>query len=148
VLAQTVLMLLVLFGPRSIAGWPGRELPLPGARRLVGAALIAGGAWLFCASLVRLGRRNLTPLPRPRKGAALVRSGPYRWVRHPIYGGALLAAFGWAMLAGSWLTLGYVILLLLYLNLKTRREESWLREVFPEYGEYSRRTRKLIPWVY
>jgi protein-S-isoprenylcysteine O-methyltransferase Ste14 len=90
----------------------------------------------------------LTPLPYPKEGATLIQTGPYAVVRHPMYGGGLVLAFGWALLVHSWLTVGYVIVLFVFLDLKSRREESWLKEKFPAYGDYQQRVRKLIPFVY
>ena len=48
----------------------------------------------------------------------------------------------------SWLTLGYVAVLFVFLDLKSRREERLLIERFPEYVDYPRRVRKLVPFVY
>jgi protein-S-isoprenylcysteine O-methyltransferase Ste14 len=144
---QVVLMGVVFFGPRTLPGLP----PWPPAAAqiavIVGAALVLVGGLLFLAALVRLGP-NLTPLPRPKPGATLVQSGPYRLVRHPIYAGGLSLAYGWALLVGGWLTLGYATVLLAFLDLKSAREERWLTETFPDYPAYRRRVRKLIPFVY
>jgi len=65
-----------------------------------------------------------------------------------MYGGGLVLAAGWALVARSWLTVGYVLLLFGFLDLKSRREEKWLVARFPEYRGYQKRVRKLIPFVY
>jgi protein-S-isoprenylcysteine O-methyltransferase Ste14 len=91
---------------------------------------------------------NLTPLPRPKDDATLVVTGAYRLVRHPIYSGLTAMAFGWGMWVHGWLTLGYALLLFAFFDLKSRREERWLMEKFPDYAAYQRRVRKLIPFVY
>jgi protein-S-isoprenylcysteine O-methyltransferase Ste14 len=65
-----------------------------------------------------------------------------------MYGGGLVLALGWALFGRSWLTLGYVIVLFVFLDLKSRREEKWLAEKFPTYRSYQARIRKLIPFVY
>ncbi len=54
----------------------------------------------------------------------------------------------WALVVQSWLTLGYVVALFVFLDAKARREEKWLTERFPGYVAYQRRVRKLIPFVY
>jgi protein-S-isoprenylcysteine O-methyltransferase Ste14 len=99
------------------------------------------------AGILKMGAA-ITPLPLPPDGARLIEGGPYRIVRHPMYAGAILMAFGWALAARGWLTLGYAALLFAFLDLKTRREERWLAERFPGYAAYRRRVRKLIPFVY
>jgi protein-S-isoprenylcysteine O-methyltransferase Ste14 len=92
--------------------------------------------------------RGLTPLPYPKDGAGLVQTGPFALIRHPIYGGGLMLALGFALMIQSWLTLGYAAVLFAFLDGKSRREERWLAEKYPEYASYQRRVRKLIPFVY
>jgi protein-S-isoprenylcysteine O-methyltransferase Ste14 len=65
-----------------------------------------------------------------------------------MYTGGLVAALGWAIAIQGWLTLGYVLVLLVLLDAKSRREERWLAERFPMYAAYQQRVRKLIPFVY
>ena len=66
----------------------------------LGFALTAGGLLLALAALPALGRA-LTPFTRPRENAQLRTHGIYRWVRHPIYVGLIVAALGWAL---AWLS--------------------------------------------
>jgi len=40
------------------------------------------------------------------------------------------------------------VALFIFFDLKSRREERWLREAYPEYGDYQKRVKKLVPWVY
>ncbi len=91
--------------------------------------MIAGGA-LFVAGLIHLGR-GVTPLPYPKDGADLIRTGPYAIVRHPMYSGGLGLGLGWALYVQGWLTLGYAVALFVFLDAKSRREERWLAEKFP-----------------
>jgi protein-S-isoprenylcysteine O-methyltransferase Ste14 len=147
VVIQIALMALVFFGPATANGWPQRPFPLPMLVSYAGAALIFMGGALFMAGASALGP-NLTPLPHPKGEATLVRTGAYRFVRHPIYAGGILLAFGWALLRQGWLTLIYAAVLLVFLDFKSRREERWLIERFPEYRDYRRRVRKLLPFLY
>ena len=107
----------------------------------------AAGVALALAGLHALGR-NLTPLPHPKEGATMVASGAYAIVRHPIYVGLVLAAFGWALAWRSPITLALALALFAFFDIKSRREETWLVEAFPAYAEYRRRVRKLVPFVY
>jgi len=78
----------------------------------------------------------------------LLERGAYRLVRHPIYSGLLQMAWGWGLWCGGWLTLGYALALFILLDRKARREEQILRATFPGYAAYSRRVRRLIPFIY
>jgi protein-S-isoprenylcysteine O-methyltransferase Ste14 len=108
--------------------------------------MILGGS-LLLAGLLWLGK-SLTPLPYPKDDSTLVETGPYSIVRHPIYSGGILLAFGWAIAVQGWLTLVYAAVLLVFLDIKSRREERWLVGKFPAYRDYQRRVRKLVPFVY
>jgi protein-S-isoprenylcysteine O-methyltransferase Ste14 len=65
-----------------------------------------------------------------------------------MYSGVILAGLGWALVSRGWLTLAYVLAGFLFIVIKVRREEKWLRERFPDYATYQTRVRKLIPFVY
>jgi protein-S-isoprenylcysteine O-methyltransferase Ste14 len=145
VVAQVGFIALVAFGPRTLPSLPA--FPLPNAALLAGAGLTLAGGCLFLAGLLALGR-NLTPVPAPKPGATLVRNGPYRLVRHPMYAGGLLVCYGWALLAQGWFTLAYASFAFVFMDLKASREERWLVEKYPSYVDYQRRVRKLIPFVY
>ena len=145
--AQVLLCILIIFGPRRIGGQPAWPFPFGRACPAAGRALMLAGGFLFLAGWIRLGR-GLTALPYPRHGATLVQTGPYALVRHPMYGGLLALGFGWTLLVQSWLTLAYVVMLFVLLDFKSRREERWLTERFPAYRTYQQRVRRLVPFVY
>jgi protein-S-isoprenylcysteine O-methyltransferase Ste14 len=147
VLAQIVLIGLVFLGPRTLFGQPSWPFPFPHALPVAGFVLMACGGALFFAGAFNLGR-NLTPLPYPKDDDELIQSGAYALVRHPMYGGGLILALGWALSVQSWLTLLYVLALFVFLDVKSRREEKWLAEKFPEYAAYKRRVRKFVPFVW
>lgn len=79
---------------------------------------------------------------------ALVRTGPYRFVRHPIYTGILLGMLGMALAIGEWRALVGLAAMVLSFAIKSRQEEGRMRETFPEYAEYQRETAALIPYVW
>jgi protein-S-isoprenylcysteine O-methyltransferase Ste14 len=142
VLVQGVLLVLVF-----AAGWslgPDWSGPLRVAAGVVGALLIVGGIVLAVSGAVEL-RGALTPLPRPRDGAELVETGAYALVRHPIYGGLILAAFGWALVQASMVAIGLAGVLAAFLWVKSVREEAWLVQRFPDYAGYRARTPRFIP---
>jgi protein-S-isoprenylcysteine O-methyltransferase Ste14 len=141
--SQAALFVVIAAGP-----WlPVGAGPTPPAATLLGAALMLAGSILAVLAGLRLGR-NLTPFPRPRPGGELVTRGVYRYARHPIYGGVLLVAGGWAIVHSSWGT-GVAVLLLLWLfERKSRYEERLLSRAYPAYADYAASTRRFLPFVY
>jgi len=69
-------------------------------------------------------------------------------VRHPIYSGIILGSFGWGLLNNSLLTLLLALILFIFFDIKSRREEQWLSEKYVNYSTYQARVRKLIPLIY
>jgi protein-S-isoprenylcysteine O-methyltransferase Ste14 len=113
----------------------------------IGGALLLAAGWLLAVRGIRDLHGALTPLPYPREDADLVETGVYALVRHPIYGGLVLAAAGWALVCASPAALAGAVLLLGFFELKSRREEAWLERRFAGYAAYRARTRRLIPWI-
>lgn len=79
---------------------------------------------------------------------ALVRGGPYRYVRHPIYSGLLVALLGSAVGLDHWRALFGFALIFASLWIKSRHEEHHLRQVLPGYDAYARETAALIPFLF
>lgn len=104
---------------------------------LAGLLLAAWGAGALGAAL----RAH----PAPATEATLHTDGPYRWVRHPIYSGVLLAAAGASAAAGTWRALGAFAALVGLLQVKARYEERLLRARFPGYEAYAARTPRFVP---
>ena len=147
VVAQVALFVLLVIGPRTWRGWPGWVFPDHVFVRVVGGALLLAGACLLVAGGAKLGP-TLTPLPYPQRGGKLQQGGAFCIVRHPMYCGGILAAFGWAIVTQGWLTLAYAALVFAFADVKSRREEAWLAAKYPEYTAYRSRVRRLIPFVY
>lgn len=147
VVVQLLLFGLVLLGPESLPSWPAWEQPWLLIGRIVGVILGGLGGLLAVGGVFSLGN-SLTAVPRPKENAQLVKNGAYRWVRHPIYSGLIIGAFGLALMRASWLGLLYTLILFIFFDIKSRREEVWLREKYGEYTAYQQRVRKLIPFIY
>ncbi len=76
----------------------------------------------------------------------LIRTGPYRWVRHPIYSGMIVAFIGTAIVRGQVRGIVAVVLLWISFTIKSRVEEQFMTATFgPEYEEYSRSTGAIVP---
>jgi protein-S-isoprenylcysteine O-methyltransferase Ste14 len=112
----------------------------------LGVALTALGLGIAVAARIHLGG-NWSARVEIKEDHSLIRTGPYRYVRHPIYSGILLALVGSAMALDRWRALLGFALIFAALLLKARHEEERLRQVLPEYGAYARETAALIPFL-
>jgi len=113
----------------------------------LGTAMVAAGLGLAVWARMSLGP-NWSAIVTLKDDHSLVRSGPYRWVRHPIYSGILLGWAGTAFVIGEWrgvLSFGLACAALVY---KSRVEERRLLQAFPEYDAYRRETAALVPFVF
>lgn len=123
--------------------------PVVAVARPLGTVALLGGLALVVVSGWWLQRsRALSALPRPLDGSELVQSGPYRFMRHPIYSGLILASAGVALIRVSLLVGVLALGLAIVLDVKRRREEAWLRERYPAYAAYEARTKALVPFLY
>jgi protein-S-isoprenylcysteine O-methyltransferase Ste14 len=140
---------LVLFAAIALAGtlgpaWSGA----PRAASLVLGMLLAGAGGLLAFRGVVDLHDNLTPFPRPLPDGHLVDRGAYGLVRHPIYGGLIVGAFGWGLATASPPAILGAAVLIGFFDMKSRREEIWLAERYDGYPAYRARTRRLLPWLY
>ncbi len=140
-----LLAFFLLFAP--LPGLDRRILP-PGALWVVlGLAMQMGFFGLAISARRTLGR-NWSGAITEKVDHELIRSGPYRFVRHPIYTAIIGMFFGAALVSGDvHAFLAVAVIAAAYLR-KIRLEEQNLAQVFgPRYDEYRRTTRALIPWV-
>ena len=144
VAVQAVLFVAVIATGFAGPAWAGTARVIG---TIAGVTAVAGGVALIAGGIVGL-RRQLTAYPRPVDDGRLIEDGAFRVVRHPMYGGGFLLALGLGLLTASVATLVCALLLVLFFDLKSRREEAWLTEVFADYAAYRHRTPRLIPWVY
>ena len=142
VVAQGLLMLCWLFLTPK-----GHKLTGSALARTFAAVLLTTGVVAGVSGALVLGK-SLTPFPKPPAQAQLVRRGVYAMVRHPVYAGLMALSLGWACLWRSLPGAALALIQAVLLDAKARREERWLREKFPGYGEYAAKVRRLIPWVY
>jgi protein-S-isoprenylcysteine O-methyltransferase Ste14 len=111
-----------------------------------GLALFGLGLGFAIWARVNIGRNWGTPMTRKNE-PELVTSGPYRFVRHPIYSGILVAGIGTAV-ALSWLWLTIVGLAGIYFIYSATVEERYMAEQFPTtYPSYKRSTKMFLPFV-
>lgn len=114
--------------------WPGPE-PW---RTWVGSALVAAGLAAFLATYRAMGA-SFTPMPRPPEDGTLVTDGPFRFARHPMYGGGLLLLAGLTLFGRPAGLLPLAALAVLW-SAKSRVEERHLEQRHPGYADYRRAT--------
>jgi protein-S-isoprenylcysteine O-methyltransferase Ste14 len=96
---------------------------------------------------ITFGRRSFHAAANPTEGG-LVTSGPYRYIRHPIYTAASL--FGWASIIThpSFTSVAFGVLLFLGSLTRMLAEERLVRQRYPQYVEYSKTTKRMLPGVF
>lgn len=131
----------ITLGVIALTGaWFARS-PILLAVQFAGVAL---GLWGIAA--VRI--RHLSILPDVRAGSPFVRRGPYRYIRHPMYAGLLLATLPAVIADPSPLRIGALIVLLIDIIVKIHHEERLLHAAYEEYAAYAQQTKRLIPALY
>jgi protein-S-isoprenylcysteine O-methyltransferase Ste14 len=120
-----------------------------GAYRAAGLLVMWLGLAIRVWAIAALGRAFRTTV-EVDPGQAVVSTGPYRWVRHPSYGGLLLIVAGFGLASGHWLTL--ILCIVLPLPAVLRRihvEEAELARVLGDrYRAYEAQTKRLIPGIW
>ena len=115
--------------------------------RGLGAAVGAAGAAIALISSRLIGSA-MTASPVPARGAVLIDTGPFRFVRHPIYSGVVLLMLGTSVFLNSLAGLVGALILIPYFWFKSRYEEKRLRLAFTGYGRYAESVpNRLIPFL-
>ena len=115
----------------------------------VGIIVIWAGLVLRFWSIQTLGKFFRTTV-MIQKGHRVVKSGPYRYVRHPSYIGLLLVTLGVAIGMGNWIGL-ILMVLIVFIALRKRiilEEKVLQKSLGGEYQSYIKNTKKLIPFIY
>jgi protein-S-isoprenylcysteine O-methyltransferase Ste14 len=113
----------------------------------IGMVLILTGLALAVWARVYLGRNWGTPMSE-KVDAELITTGPYRYIRNPIYSGIILAGFGTAV-GLSWYWIVGVVLVGAYFIYSATAEARIMERRFPDtYPAYRRSTKMLIPLIF
>jgi protein-S-isoprenylcysteine O-methyltransferase len=129
--------------------WPAAALP--DARKFVfaGVVLFVAGLLLRWWAIITLGR-FFTVDVTIENDHELVERGPFRMVRHPSYTGVLVAFVGFALTLGNWAALLVILLPITaaFVHRMNVEEDALSCALGPQYTDYMRRTKRLIPFVY
>lgn len=143
------IMPLIIFGGLIVGGLDYRFgwSTMPAPLQMAGLALLV--ASLAIASWVLATNAYASRVVRLQEGQRVVTTGPYRFVRHPMYSGTLLAWVAAALSLGSWWMFVPAALGIALFIWRTRLEDATLQEKLPGYRDYARQTRyRLIPGVW
>lgn len=143
------LMPLLIFGGLVVGGLDHRFgwSAVPVALQVVGLLLLIPALWL--AVWVLATNAYASRVVRLQDGHQVVTTGPYRYVRHPMYSGTLLSWVGVALALGSWWMLVPAAAGIALFIWRTAREDATLQEKLPGYREYSQHTPfRLIPGLW
>jgi len=127
-------------------GWLGlRFVPESGTLSLLGIVLAAAGVAFAIWARWHLGA-NWSATVSIREQHDLIRSGPYRAVRHPIYTGLLLAIMATVLIVGEFRALLAFAIVLASFYLKARKEDAWLAREFGEtFESHAKQTGMFLP---
>ena len=144
-LSSYLLMLLYVFTP-----WLDfSHIPLPTWIRWIGALMICVGLGLFTWTHQVLGA-NWSGVLEISKGHRFVTEGPYRYVRHPMYGTMFWSAVGTLLLSANWFIgvshLGAV--LWIYLARVSSEEAMMIEHFGDDYRQYMTTTGRLLPRIH
>jgi protein-S-isoprenylcysteine O-methyltransferase Ste14 len=126
-------------------GWSN----MPNGVQLIGAVGMLASFYCFYRTFKE--NAYLSPAVRIQddRGQHVISTGPYHYVRHPMYATAALFLVSTSLLLGSWLGVLAAVLLILAIAYRAVREEQTLRDELPGYGDYMSRVRyRLLPGVW
>ena len=116
--------------------------------RWLGGLVLVGGVALMGIAHRHLGK-SFHSLMVSKEEHTLVESGPYQWIRHPIYTAYLMAYVGGGLLSSNWvLTVVPVTMYAILVGRRMGKEEKMMEELFGEkYVAYEKRTGRLVPRI-
>jgi protein-S-isoprenylcysteine O-methyltransferase Ste14 len=133
---------MLLFPVLALPALRQGHIPLP--TLLLGSSAVVLMAWTLLHN--RLGNFNIRPLPKTY--GSLVTSGPYRWIRHPMYTAVLLGGAALALMADPAPGWAVWACLALVLYVKSTFEERWMREQHPAYRDYATQSKRFVPLIF
>jgi protein-S-isoprenylcysteine O-methyltransferase Ste14 len=139
-----VLLITLQFGGIFYFAMTGSVVPESVLPSILIIVSVINGLW----AVLTMNKDTLTVMPELRKNASLVTTGPYRFVRHPMYTSVTLLLTGMLIDNFDWMRLLVLIMVLIVLILKINIEEKQLRMRFPAYESYQLKTKRFIPFIF
>jgi len=150
--AQKIIMVLATLGFIAMLVFPALDYrfgwsPVPASVSVLGDALIALG-FLFTFFVFKENSYGASTI-QIAEGQTVISTGPYAFVRHPMYAAALVMLLGIPLALGSWWGLFALLLVLPVLIWRLLDEERFLRQNLPGYPEYQAKVKyRLLPFVW
>ncbi|MFK0691200.1 methyltransferase family protein [Mesorhizobium sp. IMUNJ 23033] len=145
VLLLAMLVWQVLMGLDFRFGWSA----VPVWVQVVGTAVLLLGIWICYRTMLENSFAAPVVKIQEERGQHVITTGPYGYVRHPMYAGAILFFAGAALLLGSWWGLASVLVFVVLLAIRIFIEEGTLRTGLRGYDDYAENVRyRLIPLVW
>ena len=140
----------LLFNRQTIPGLFGSQIMHPSLQSsLLGDMLAFVGALFAIWARIALGKNWSGAVVSIKNDHQLITSGPYAYVRHPIYSGFLTAAIGTVFTIGTLMSFLSVAFLFVAFFIRIKREEAMMIDQFPdEYPAYMAHTKALIPYLF
>src|SRR5215510_9192203 len=137
--SQKIIIVLVMLGSLAFLVFPVLDhrfgwSPVPPSGSIVGNVLIVLG-YLFIFFVVRENSYAASTI-QVAEGQTVISTGPYAWVRHPMYAGALLLIIGLPLALGSWYGVLGIFGFVPVLTWRLSDEEGFLTSNLPGYAEY------------
>lgn len=114
---------------------------------ILSVALMATGIICGLSAIISM-KLSVNIFPEVRPTQELINSGIYKYIRHPMYTAVILVSASFIVMNTTWLLVGLLVLLSALLITKLTYEEKLLLVRFPEYYDYTKKTKKLIPLIY
>jgi protein-S-isoprenylcysteine O-methyltransferase Ste14 len=146
------LVLVLCFAMPIVAGIDAVRLRLshmPVWLEALGALGIVFGLYVFHIVMEANSYATAVVRVQHERGHQVISTGPYAWVRHPMYAGAIFYFLGFALLLGSWYAAAIALVVIALFGVRAVLEEETLKRELQGYADYARRVRfRLIPGIW
>jgi protein-S-isoprenylcysteine O-methyltransferase Ste14 len=115
--------------------------------QIAGFIILLAGVILRLISLAVL-KNSFSVSISATSDSSLVVTGPYKYIRHPLYLATIIISVSGSVVFSSLFTWIFVLLTITGIVIRIRKEEAFLNDRYREYADYQRRTWKLIPFTY
>ena len=148
-LAVVMMLCIAMFVVAELDAVRYRTSHMPLWLEVLGAAGIALGIYIFHIVMRTNSYATAVVRIQDERGHQVISTGPYAFVRHPMYSGAILYFLGIALLLGSWYAVAIAAVLVALFGLRAVWEENTLIDELPGYAVYAQRVRyRLIPSIW